>query len=111
MHEINHEVDLRLSEFQRLPGQLVRVEGNEAIVVLDTGEREELRAIDAGYLRSMGIENSGDVFIQQILQWSPDTVASVYLPALDLTASEDDRSRLEEELNAAETALPKPRAA
>ena len=111
MHEINHEVDLRLPEFRRLPGQLVRIEGREAIVVLDTGEREELRAVDAGYLSSMGIDTSGDVFIQQILQWSPDTVASVYIPALDLAASEGDRSRLESELNAAETALPTPRAA
>ena len=106
MHRISVEVDRHLVEFRRYPGELVRFEGPEALVVVDAGDREVLRSVSADYLRSMGIENSGDTFVQQQLQWSHDIVASIYVPAVELTVTDGAGSSLEAELNALETPLP-----
>ncbi len=111
MHRITVEVDRSLVEFRRHPGELVRFEGPEGIVVIDTGGRDVLRSVDARFLRSLGIETSGDTFIQQELQWSHDIVAAIYVPAVDLAADDRKRSRLEAELTALETPLPRRRAA
>ncbi len=110
MHRISVEVDRNLVEFRRLPGELVRFEGAEAIVVVDTGDREVLRSVNADFMKSMGIENSGDTFVQQQLQWSHDIVAAIYLPAIDLADDDGERSRLGAELTALETPLPRQRA-
>ena len=109
MHRISVEVDRHLVEFRRYPGELVRFEGPEALVVVDAGDREVLRSVNADYLKSMGIENSGDTFVQQQLQWSHDIVASIYVPAVDFPAVDGPRSSLEAELNALETSLPRRR--
>jgi hypothetical protein len=107
MHTINVAVDDELEEVKRLPGQLVRHEGHEAVIVLNTGEREELRAVDASYLQATGIEKPGDPFVLQQLKWSADRTASVYLPAVDpeeATISDAHRAKLER----AESPLPRP---
>ncbi len=58
----------------------------------------------------MGLENSGDTFVQQQLQWSHDIVAAIYVPAIDLADDAAERPRLEAELTALETPLPRRRA-
>lgn len=108
MYEISLEVDRQLPEFRRLAGQLVRIEGSRALIVVDRGEREELTTIDAQYLRSMGIERNGDPFVRQELAWSPDTVAWVYVPAVDLAEDDQQGSLREAELAALESPLPRP---
>lgn len=105
MHHIHLTVGRLMPELERHPGRLVRMEGPEALVVVNTGDREELRRVDASYLRDFGIESSGEPFVLQELRWSPDAVASVYLPAVDIE-DEPDRRELEKELEAAETPLP-----
>ena len=44
MHRISVEVDRNLVEFRRHPGKLVRIEGSQALVVIDTGDREVPRS-------------------------------------------------------------------
>ena len=107
MSEINAEVDRRLPEFRRLPGRLVRVEGADALIVIDTGEHEELTTVDAEYLFAAGISEAGEPFIRQELSWSPDTLAWVYVPAIDL-GDQIPRSQWAEELATAESPLPRP---
>ncbi len=108
MHEISVEVDRLLPEFRRRPGQLVRFEGRDAMVVVYTGDREELRTVSGDYLQSMGIGTNGEPFVEQRLQWSPDAFASVYVPAVDLAETGPERTGLEQELSALEAPLPSP---
>ena len=110
MHRISVEVDRNLVEIRRYPGELVRIEGSQALVVIDTGDREVLRYLSADYMRSMGIKNRGDTFVQQQLQWSHCAVASIYVPAVDLAEADEESSSLEDELSALEMSLPKRRA-
>ena len=81
MDEIHAEVASLRPEVKSYGGHLVRVEGREAIVVVDLGEREVLRAYDAGFLLSQGIEQEEDAFVLQEIRWSPETVVSAFLPA------------------------------
>ena len=106
MTRISTRVEERLPQESRLPGHVERFEGPEALVVVDTGKREELRFVDAQYLQSSGIVEPGDAFILHELRWSPDTVARVYVPAV--TLSTVDAATEETELKAAETPLPRP---
>lgn len=105
MREINATVDREFgSAIRRFPGQLVRVEGKQALIVVDTGERETLRGVDAGYLAENGISEPGTPFVLHELQFSPDNCASIYIPAV----SEAPSPELEAKLLAAETPLPSP---
>lgn len=105
MHEINQAVIRRVKQIEQFPGRLVRVENGEALVVLHTGERDELRLVDAAFLRDLGIEASGEPFVVQQLRWSPDATASLFLPAIDVDEEGDEA--LEAELAAATTPLPR----
>jgi hypothetical protein len=106
MTRISTRVGERLPEESRLPGRVERFEGPEALVVIDTGEREELRRVDAHYLQSSGIVEPGDAFMLHELRWSPDATARVYVPAVTLPAV--DAAAEKAELEAAETPLPRP---
>lgn len=106
MTRISTRVEERLPQESRLPGHVERFEGPEALIVVDTGKREELRRVDAQYLQSSGIVEPGDAFMLHELRWSPDAVAAVYVPAVALPAV--DAAAEEAELKAAETPLPRP---
>jgi len=84
------------------------VEGPETLVVVDTGEREELRSVDSRYLRSLGLQESGAQFILHEFSWSPDSKMFVFFPALDLERTAAATSGLEAELKALEKPLAEP---
>ncbi|WP_321472353.1 hypothetical protein [uncultured Paludibaculum sp.] len=111
MGVIMRKVDAQLEQMKRLPGRIVRSDGPETLVVVDTGEREELRSFQSGYLKSLGLHAPGAPFVLHELSWSPDTKMSVFFPALDLNQADEMTSELEEQLKAAEEPLPEPSAA
>jgi hypothetical protein len=106
LHEIVMHVDHEMKQIKRLPGQVVRVDGPQTIVTVNTGEREELRSFNTDYLRSAGLYESGAPFVLHELSWSPDIVMSVFFPAVDLKEAES--SRVEQDLKALEKPLPEP---
>jgi hypothetical protein len=106
MGSIMQKVNAQLQQMKRLPGRIVRYEGGEALIVVDTGEREELRSVDSNYLTSLGLQDRGAPFVLHEFKWSPDTTMSVFFPALDLAEGVDPK--LEKRLKAAEQPLPEP---
>ena len=102
MNDIHAEVIHRRPEIHWFEGQRVRTEGDEALVVIDRGDREILRHYDAGYMSLQGIGDR-DSFILQELQWTPETVVSSFLPAYDVGRA--DRIQLQQELAAEERPL------
>jgi len=108
MGVIMRKVDAQLQQMKRLPGRIVRYDGPEALIVVDTGEREELRSVDAGYLKTLGLQDRGAPFVLHEFKWSPDTTMSVFFPAVDLDAAEGSETALEKRLKAAERTLPEP---
>jgi hypothetical protein len=106
LHQIVMSVDNKMHQIKRLPGQVVRFDGPEAILAVNTGEREELRSFNTDYVRSAGLYESGSPFVLHELRWSPDVVMSVFFPALDL--EEGPTSGLEKDLKALEKPLPEP---
>jgi len=84
MHDVFLKVDQEAEQIRRLPGRLVRSEGKNALVTIDTGDKEELRIVDGGYLKSAGIHKNGTPFVLHEYRWSPDIMMSLFFPALDL---------------------------
>jgi hypothetical protein len=109
MGEISAEVDMQVKELKRIPGRLVRIEDDEALVTVrnDKGT-EELRTVDSAYLKSFGITESGAPFVLHELSWSPDSTSFVFFPALDLELAGQDQSELEKELKESVSSLPFP---
>jgi hypothetical protein len=108
MTEIAARVDQRLGEVQRFVGHVERIEEDEALVVLASA-RKELRAVARSTLAATGITQPGDVFALYEYRWSPDTVTSLYAPAVPKEAPAERQARLEQwgrELAAHETPLP-----
>jgi hypothetical protein len=108
LHGMVREVDARFQQMKRLPGRLVRNEGAESLIVVNNGEREELRTADSDYLEALGLSERGAPFVLHELRWSPDTTMSMYFPAVDLDETSADQE-LERQLKAAELPLPEPR--
>lgn len=108
MGAIMKKVDAQLEQMKRLPGRIVRQEGPETLVVVDTGEREELRSVPSGYLKSLGLQERGAPFVLHEFSWSPDTKMSVFFPAVDLEQAARMSPEIEEKLKAAEQPLPQP---
>ncbi len=109
MTAITKKVDTELSQVRRHFAYVERIEGDEALSVVTTGDREELRIVDTKMLRAVGVEASKDIFILYEFQWSPGMVASVCVPAVLLRSAErqDEIERQEAELLKYETPLPK----
>ena len=107
---IMRKVDAELEQMKRLPGRIVRHDGQEALVVVDTGEQEELRSVHSGYLKSLGLQERGAPFVLHEFSWSPDTKMSMFIPALDLEETAFASADLENELANAEEPLPYPAA-
>lgn len=109
MTAITKKVDTELSQVRRHFAYVERIEGDEALSVVTTGDRQELRIVDTKMLRAVGVEASKDVFMLYEFQWSPGVVASVCVPAILLRSTERQAEikREEAELLEYETPLRK----
>lgn len=90
-------------EVERVPGHVVRIDGPEAIIVIETPERHELHRIDAKYLERFGLRTAGSAFVLHRQKWTPDTTVGMYIPAI---RNADRAEVLEAHLRAAEKPLP-----
>ncbi len=108
MHDIFVKVDQEAEQMKRWAGRLVRFEGENALVTVETGEREQLRTVDSGYLKSAGIHRNGAPFVLHEYRWSPDTTMSIFFPAFDLNYDAKAEAVLMERLNNYARPLPEP---
>ena len=99
------QVAAGLSEVKRLTGEVVRFEGSDALLTVDNGEREELRLVDAEYLKHSGIDQEQEAFVLFEQRWSPDTTVGYYQPAFVEPSITDEMIKLDEELKQAESPL------
>lgn len=98
-------------QMNRVPGRLVRFEGPDALISLDTAEQDadNLRLVPGDYLRAMGTGRNGDVFVLHEYRWSPDTTMSMYFPAVDFDYNPAELVALMARMKAHEKPLPQPR--
>jgi hypothetical protein len=82
LDQVTAQVDFRLAELTRLPGELVRIEGGKALITVENDGRRELRSVSAEPLTAFGIRQTGDAFYLHELHWSSETASSVYIPAV-----------------------------
>jgi hypothetical protein len=108
MHDIFVKVDQEAEQMKRWAGRLVRFEGENALVTVETGEREQLRTVDSAYLKSAGIQRNGAPFVLHEYRWSPDTTMSLFFPAFDLNYDAKAEAALLERLNNYARPLPEP---
>ena len=99
------QVAAGLLAVKRLAGEVVRFEGPEAMLAVDNGEREELRLVDAEYLKHSGIDQEQEAFVLFEQQWSPDTTVRYYQPAFVEPSTTDEMIKLDEKLKQAESPL------
>ena len=99
------QVAADLPEVKRLTGEVVRFEGPQALLAVDNGEREELRLVDAEYLKQSGIDQEEEAFVLFEQQWSPDTTVRYYQPAFVEPSATDEMIKLDEKLKRAERPL------
>ena len=109
--EIVEKVDAKVSQMKRFPGRVVRYEGPEALVAVETPEDTELRTVSSAYLKSLGLQDRGAPFVLHELSWAPAVKTEIFVPALDLDEDSEANRKLEERLKAAERPLPWPSAA
>jgi hypothetical protein len=83
LHEIMGEVDRRFTEVENLPGRLVRIEGAEALVVVQDGARRRLESHSASYLQALGIVETDTPFILQEQRHRPGHRVEIFFPAID----------------------------
>jgi len=84
---------------------LMRIDGNEALVTLEVGDREELRMLHADLLRATGTVEEGASFVLNEMNWTPDLKSCMVMPAVDFDIIDAERER---RLRDAETPLPRP---
>jgi len=108
MHDIFVKVDQQAEQLKRWAGRLVRFEDENALVSIETGEREQLRVVDGAYLKSAGIHRNGAPFVLHEYRWSPDTTMSLFFPAFDLDYDAKAEAALLERLNNYAKPLPEP---
>lgn len=96
------------AHFLRLPGQLVRIEGDEALVSVWNEEtsRDELRSLDASQVRDIGVEAEGATLIVYEMEYVPGIRISAIVPGV-LADSDPARDlQIDRELDQYETPLP-----
>lgn len=95
-------------KFSRLPGRLVRVEGDEALLSVwnEKQGREELRALEASLLSDIGVSAEGDPLILYEAHYTPGVQVSTVVPAVMTTSSADQLQKDEQDLRRYETPLP-----
>jgi hypothetical protein len=108
LDSITAKVDSGLPELTRFPGEIVRIEGRTGLIAVDTGDHRELRSVDSSPLTTLGIRQNGDPFYLLELRWSPETVNSVYIPAVPASEDRFVSRELEQKLRESEEAVPFP---
>ena len=102
-----------LPSVERYTGQVVWIDGRDALVSLEVGEEdeEETRIVDADYLAGMGIDTDGQPIVAIDQQWSPDVARSTYYqPAVVVSQADPaEIERWERVLRSAETPPPRER--
>lgn len=106
---IVNAVDRELTQVHRYFGYVERIEGEEALSLVKTGSRDELRALDTKMLAAVGIAAPKAPFILYEFRWAAGMVVSLCAPAVLLRTKEreGELKRLEAELEAYETPLPR----
>jgi hypothetical protein len=109
MLQIFFKVDQEAEQIRRLPGRVVRFEGGNALVTINSGDKEELRLVDSSYLKSAGIQDDGTLFVLHEYKWSPDSTMSLFFPAVDLSYdAEEEKAALARLKEADHKVLPAP---
>ena len=108
MHDILLRVDQEAEQMKRWAGRLVRFEGENALVSIETGDREQLRSVDSGYLKAAGIHRNGAPFVLHEYRWSQDSTMTIFFPAFDLNYDAKAEAALLERLNSYARPLPEP---
>jgi len=108
MHDIFLKVDRQSVEMTRWAGRLVRFEGENALVVIGTGDHEQLRMVSSEYLKAAGIHRNGATFVLHEYRWSPDTTMSLFFPAFDMKHNAKAEAALMKKLNDYAKPLPEP---
>lgn len=97
---------------ERYTGQVVWIDGRDALVSLDLGQDEqETRIVDSEYLAGMGIDTDGQPIVAIDQQWSPDAGRITYYQPAVLVSGEDptEAESWERILREAETPPPRDR--
>lgn len=90
----------------RLSGEVIRVEGPEALVMVNRPEGKELRWVDATVMELNGLDEPGAPFVLFEQHWSHDRRSSYFQPAvMDEELTEAERSEIEERVRIAEVPL------
>ena len=95
-------------QFERLPGRLVRIEGDEALVSLwnASAEREELRTLAASDVLEIGVETSGDPLVIYDMTYIPGVRVSTVVPGVHSDRATAAAVEEEARLRHFETPLP-----
>ena len=97
--EIMREVAEALPEVDRLPGHVVRVEGPESLILVETPEGDDLRWVDSDFLTTFGLDEADAPFVLMDQHWSPDVRTSYFQPAIvDSGVSSDQLAQIEDDV-------------
>ena len=97
--QIMCEVAEALPEIDRFPGHVVRVEGRESLILVETPEGEDLRWVDSDYLTTFGLDEADAPFVLMDQHWSPDVRTSYFQPAIvGSDVSEDQLAEIEKDI-------------
>lgn len=88
-----------LPELDRFPGHVVRVEGPESLILVETPEGEDLRWVDSDYLTTFGLDEADAPFVLMDQHWSPDVRTSYFQPAIvESGVSSDELAEIEKDV-------------
>lgn len=96
----------RESRFTRLPGRLVRMDGDDALLTVwnDEASREELREVERSQLEDVGVADEGDPLILYEAEYAPGVRVSTVVPGI--SPDHDADLAGEDDLRKYETPLP-----
>ncbi len=98
------EVARELPQVDRYSGNVVRIEGTQALIDIHTPKGRELRWILTSSLEALGLDETDAPFILVEQRWSPDRRASYFQPAVVESALTDEAvDEIEREVRARET--------
>ena len=91
-----------IEDVDRLGGEVVRIDGEEALILVDRPDGKELRRVAAPWLERFGLDEEGAPFVLFEQHWSPERRVSYFQPAvLEGGMSEEERSAMEERVREA----------
>ena len=90
----------------RLIGEVIRVEGPDALIMVNRLEGRELRWVDATVMEMNGLDEPGAPFVLFEQHWSHDRRSSYFQPAVtDKELTEVERSEIEQHVRRYEVPL------